>query len=334
MPAEQQLEAAKLQSAKKLGDQKQLEQQNLDRERYNTIEKHFGKDAAELYNAATEGGKTSILQNLIESKLRGIDLNEKIPESIKDGDEIQDEKPPIKTLDYDKGLTPKERVKRQESRYSTNLPLYQKSVEKRNAYESAQDDIDILKELSPKIGAIERLNINPQTGDLIIPALASPEAQRFLKTINEFTRSAKDTYGSRVTNFDLTQFLKRLPTLANSEEGRRQILQQMDLINKINIAYEKALQDVIDAHGGIRNIDFDSAEKLARKKSDKEILSLKNEFKNIGKGIDKQYDKQISEFKSVVPKDRVAVRNKDGTIGHIPKDKLNNYLRDKAGELL
>ena len=317
----------KVQERKKISDESAIEQRD-----YEIVKKELGEKFANVWRSQTPGGRTELLKSALESNQRGRDLDKMFDGSEKPSLDISESEK--KAKDFDKGLTPKERARRQESRYSTNLPLYQKSVDKLNAYETSKDDLNILKELSPQIPFIERLNINPVTGDLLIPAAASPEAQRYVKTINEFTRTAKDTYGARVTNFDLTQFLKRLPTLANSEEGRRQIIDQMGIITKINLAYEKSLQDVIDSYGGIRNVDFDEAERIARKKSQLEINDLRNEFNKISSNQDKIYEKQVKNIKDITPKGRVAVEFSDGRQAHIDKNKVEEFLKIPGNKLL
>ena len=164
--------------------------------------------------------------------------------------------------------------------------------------------------------------------------MASPEAQRLVKTVNDFTTRAKDSYGARVTNFDLTQFMRRLPTLANSEEGRRQIIKQMQIINDINRTYEKSLHDVIDEYGGIRNIDYDQAEQMANKRSKSEIEKLKKEFKKIGTEYEISYNKAVDSRKKITPKDHVSVERADGSQGYIPKDQVGNFLKIPGNKVL
>ena len=341
-------EAAKTLGAQLAGMQKQQykSQQNMlqDQQRYDVIKKNFGERAAELYKAAPEGGKTNFLDKLLESRQRGLDVEDLLGqqpstqqtsgmnfrEREDEPSENAPEKTAIKAIDFDKGLLPKERVKRQEERYSKNLPLYQESQKKLLGLDSERDALDMLSELSPQISGIHRLNINPSTGELLIPALASPEAQRFVKTVNDFTTKAKDSYGSRVSNFELDRFMKRLPTLANSEEGRRQIIRQMQVINDINRANELSLQEVFDEHGGIRNIDYDKAESFARKLAKPQIDLLKKQFKTIDNSLDRMYQEKIKEKKkALVPPGRVAVE-KDGKLFSLPikflKDaKKNGY---------
>lgn len=125
------------------------------------------------------------------------------------------------------------------------------------------------------------MNVDKE-GNLKLPFLASADAQRYVKTLNEFSSGAKGTFGARVTNFDLAQYMKRFPTLLNTKEGRRQLLEQMKLVNQLNSVYYKNLKKVYDEAGGVRNIDSDRAEYLAEKLSEPITEQLTQKFKQIG----------------------------------------------------
>lgn len=340
--SEQNLQREKFASEQGIANRKTTQGLEEDQKRYNVIKQNFGDKAAEIYRAAPEGGKTQILSTLLEGAQRGVNFEDLLNQQMQAGQmqgmtgaeqpsgmmqpPEKPEKPSFKAIDYDRGLTPKERVARQEGRYGKNLPLYQESQKKLQGLEAEKDSLDTLSELSPKIGTFQRLNINPSTGELIIPGLASAETQRFVKTINDFTVKAKDSFGARVSNFELDRFMKRLPTLANSEEGRRQIIRQMQIINDINTARERSLQQVFDEHGGIRNIDYDKAERLADKESKGRIENLRKESRMIEGGLEKQYQDKIKERKKdLVPSGRVAVE-KDGKMFSIPSNKLKQAV--------
>lgn len=333
-PQERQL-LAQLQQQKQMQQSKNRDEANdlrgkkeLNDKRYNIIKSRYGEEAAEIFDAAPEGGKTAIIEHLLENEQRSTGLSQKL------GSEESEEKPSMKTIDYDKGLTPKERVNRQNNRYDKNLPLYQVTQEKTAALEHEKDSLETLAELSPKIGGWQRVNINPQTGSLIIPALASPEAQRFVKTVNDFTVNAKDSFGARVSNFELDRFMQRLPTLANSIEGREQIIRQMQIINDMNLLRNQTLKNVFEEHGGIRNLDYDEAERIADKMNKPRMTELKNEFKKIDNGLDKQFQKKIESEKKIVPKDHVAVQRGDGSTGYIPKTSLKKFLKVPGNKAL
>lgn len=325
----------------------EMQNQSLqDAEGYNTIERLFGKDAAEFWRASPVGARTKITEKMLEAKMRGMSFNDLIKAEGLDKELQQDQEPVLKfeededqerkpkLIDFDHGITPKERTTRQNERYNKNLPLYTEASTRLRAHQAINDDLNILEELSPQITTMDKFNINPLTGELLIPGLASPEAQRFVKTINDFTTQAKDSYGARVTNFDLTQFLKRLPTLANSEEGRRQILKQMKTINDINQLHESSVLNSFDEYGGIRYLDFDKAEQVAQKKSEPQLKKLRSEFKNISSDQDRMYKKEIENYRKLVPADHVLVQFNNGDVSYIPKSSLKEFLEDKAGKAL
>lgn len=248
----------------------------------------YPKDLAKLAATATTGGNTEILKNLLELRQRGFSpigaQQSQQPQSPiqEPSDEITQAVKAAKESDV--GLTPKERISRQTERYKTGLPVAQEASTKLRSMTRDKERIDLLDKFNesaklPK--GFGRLNVDSE-GNLRLPFLASPESQRFIKTLNEFSAGAKDTFGSRVTNFDLQQYLQRFPTLLNSKEGRTQIIQQMRIVNDINSLYYKNLKKVFDEAGGARYIDADKAESIAEKRTEPEISKLVKKFDEIG----------------------------------------------------
>lgn len=191
---------------------------------------------------------------------------------------------PKAAVDADLGLTPSERAKRESERYNTGLPIYQETTQKLKGFDADNDRFKILDQLndSDKLPKnLGRLNVDKE-GNLRFPFLASPESQRFVKTLNEFSAGAKDTFGARVTNFDLQQYLLRYPTLLNTKEGRKQLVQQMKIVNQINRAYYGSLKKAYNQAGGIRKIDADEAERRAEEMSAPIIDKLRQKFDQIG----------------------------------------------------
>ena len=308
-----------------------------------TIGKYFGPEAAEIYPELTEGGKTNFFQSLLDARTRNIPIPDFIgqyiqqnPQDLKANEEVPNERPNEngtnpKIKDPDSGLSPSERVARQEKRYDKNLPLYEEEHHKLRALQHQNETLEVLNDLneSKKLpSGFGRLNVDYKTGRLNIPALANPETQRFVKTINEFLANAKDTFGARISNFELDTFLQGLPTLANTEEGRREILKQMKYFNEIQSTYQTELTNVIEEAGGIRHIDWDHAQRLAEKKSLPKVQEAKNQFKNSSKISQELYSNKLKEVKKATPKGKVAVE-KDGKFGYIDKEKL--YKATKTG---
>ena len=281
-------------------------------------------DDAELYAYLTTGGQTAFVKDLLEKKKReqtgkGFPKTQGL-ESF--GEEQVAEKKPDQQIkkqlqnyleEQDQGLTPAEKVNRGKERFATGLKDYQEAGTKLRGMTRDKERLDILSDLNkgnklPK--NLERLNVD-KDGNLRLPFAASEEAQRYVKTLNEFSSSAKDTFGSRVTNFDLAQYLKRFPTLLNSNEGRKQLLEQMKIVNQINSVYYKNLKNIYDEAGGVRNIDADVAERFAEQLSESKINELSEKFNQIGQFTSKP---NPSEFngKRIRDKDTGEIFISDG----------------------
>lgn len=151
------------------------------------------------------------------------------------------------------GLTPADVVKQNEYREKTNIPLYTETVDRLNALDDEYREVKHLQDLNEIPGALpsgaEKWNVDWDTGDLRVKALATPEAQDYAKTIARMARRAKDFFPGRVTNFDLDQFKQGFPTLANSPEGRRLIAEQLALGNRIAYLKDETYKAAMDHYG-------------------------------------------------------------------------------------
>jgi hypothetical protein len=151
------------------------------------------------------------------------------------------------------GLTPADVVRQNEYREKTNIPLYNETVDRLNALDDEYREVKHLQDLNDMPGALptgyEKWNVNWDTGDLRAKALATPEAQDYVKTIARMARRAKDFFPGRVTNFDLDQFKQGFPTLANSPEGRRLIAEQLALGNRIAYLKDETFKAAMDHYG-------------------------------------------------------------------------------------
>lgn len=290
------------------------------------IENGMDEKRAALYVNLTTGGQTEFAKSLMEMQNREpgelgnkqTNAFDKInppenqfqtqPTDINQFDQEDLPELPKKQKEFDiqslideaiekqnKGILPKEIASAQNARYSAGLKSYEENQTKYKSIKDEKNLIGILDDLQkskklPKI--LGQVNVDKE-GNLRFPYGANAETQRYVKTLNEFSKSAKDSYGSRVTNFDLQQFMKRFPTLLNNEEGRKQILQQMRIVNEINETYYKNLHDIISKAGGIRKIDMDVAQSLAEKVSEPKVDKLSKKFKEIGEFTSKP---SASEF--------------------------------------
>lgn len=251
------------------------------------LSKGFTPNEASLWLKFTEGGKTHLAKEIVERQQRqnGLDRRGLGQQPTTGLDFLQEKVTPqgeeIEAGIESENLTPKEKTARQENRYKQNLPIFQEYEKRVQGHNSEGLSLQRLQELN-KTGklpqGLQRWNVNLSSGELRLPFLANAETQAFVKTINDFTTKAKDSFGARVTNFELNRFMKRLPTLLNTEEGRSVILRQMEIINQINNLHDQALLDAFDKEGGLRNIDYDKAKKIADKQSKPMVENLKKEF--------------------------------------------------------
>jgi len=119
-----------------------------------------------------------------------------------------------------------------------------------------------------------RLVLNPQTGEpygvASLLGVVNKETQDFVKTMNDFLIDAKSYFGSRVTNFDVQAFKSRLPTLLNTEDGRRLIVEQMKLMEELQIVHDKGLEDGLKHYS--RNASYSDIQRVV---DDKTILQEK-----------------------------------------------------------
>ena len=269
-----------------------------------------------LYEASDQGGRTKVVEDVIQEQNRKKAPVGLVPEGVKD---------------YDEGLTPKERVKRQDDRYRIQAPLVMENSQALHGLEGEALSIGLLQELDAtgKVGkGLHKLNINPKTGDLIIPQAGTREEQLFVKTVNDFTVKAKESFGARVTNFELDRFMQRLPTLANSPEGRGLIMRQMQIVNQINQLEKKEIEKVFDQYG-VRNIDYPEAQKIARSRIEKPKEELRKEYFNLEQVAKKEEEEFISKLKKNVQEGFILMKKPDGTYKQFPEKNVN-LLEEKG----
>jgi hypothetical protein len=116
-------------------------------------------------------------------------------------------------------------------------------------------------------------------------SILTPEAQEAVKLIIDSTSNIKDTYGARVTNFDLQTYLKKLPSLLNSPEGKMRVLRDLQIMNRLNQLHSKGIQEIFSEKGGTDQIPFSTAENLYKKKFGSEEKKLVDLFVNPAKGV-------------------------------------------------
>lgn len=288
-------------------------------------------EKARAFSMMNTGTKTLYMQQLIEDKQRGQGefKNPPMTESFKDEMREASGEYEYPQLDIFEGFTPKEKAKEQMTLRKENAETFGTLAKQDRSLKKEGMSLNQLKKLNeggklPK--GMQRLNVDFDTGKLLFPAGASPEAQLFVKIVNDFTTKAKESYGARVTNFELDRFLLRLPSLANTQDGRTLILEQMQTVNELDQLHSESLKKVYQKYG-LKNIDSMNAERIAEDlRRDKEE-DLMQRFNNVTEILENE------ELRIRKPEGKVAMQLPDGRKGYFPEENVQNVL-DLGGKRL
>lgn len=184
-----------------------------------------------------------------------------------------------------------EREKWRSGNQKENNKILQATKDKTNSHTNAMirygrlTNLNNSKKLPEGVGS---LVINPETGEpwplAQLTGLVNKETQDFVKTMNDFLIDAKNYFGSRVTNFDVTAFKSRLPTLMNSEEGRRLIIEQMKLMEELQIVHDKELENGLKHYG--RNASYSDIQRVVDDKTSKREAQIIDKINNLDKASD------------------------------------------------
>lgn len=95
----------------------------------------------------------------------------------------------------------------------------------------------------------------------------TPDTEEFEKLSANFIRGAKDIFGARITNADLEAYNKMIPTMMQSDEGKKRIIQSFMVANKGILARYDAAQEILRENKGIfpKNFNYQLEERVAPK---------------------------------------------------------------------
>lgn len=85
---------------------------------------------------------------------------------------------------------------------------------------------------------------------LNLKSLQSPESQEFEKLSNDMLKGIQDVFGSRILKTEVDNFLKTIPTLTQSDAGKKAVIDNLKLLNEATIAQDKVAKDIIKQNGG------------------------------------------------------------------------------------
>ena len=206
-------------------------------------------------------------------------------------------------------------TKKESAREKMNVPKYEELATNIQNKEVDQTRFARLSELNNtgKVANPYLAKIVMKDGQLKLPALFSPETQEFTKIVTDFTSQAKDSYGARITNFDLQTFLQKLPSLINSPEGRTQVIRNLTTMSRMTMLRDLGIKEAFDEAGGTGKISYDEAVRRGEKKYGEEIKELRKEYINPTK---------IGETQAFML---------DGKTYNVPKSRAKEFLQENPG---
>jgi hypothetical protein len=265
---------------------------------YETVKKYAGEDVADFYKAATTGGKTKIIQSIVDSLERGEKFGDMLGGASQSGEPSPEDMPisgmqsegKLNLPDFTqrpKGFTRADWAKERTGWAKKNTETLETSRDRLRGNKRdilGTKKLQQLNESHELPEGLERFIINPKSGEIYglaqLAGKAPTAAQEWVKEIARFGNRAKDAYGSRVTNFDLSQYMKQFPSLLNTPEGRKNILRMMEINYELDGLYDRAFQQIIDEKGE-GNIPPAQVDKIARGMIKDREEQLFNEYLNI-----------------------------------------------------
>jgi hypothetical protein len=129
-----------------------------------------------------------------------------------------------------------------------------------------------------------------------IPALMKPDSEEFIKIQANFLRNAKAYFGSRISNYEAEQFLKTIPSLSQSPEGRKRVIANLKYINRAALEHFNSMKEVIAENKGVPPMDL---EEKTFDKTEKKMDALADRFKkDLAKPVPKGQNKLITAIQA------------------------------------
>lgn len=153
-------------------------------------------------------------------------------------------------------------------------------VDKARAAKQNLRDLNRLEELEkeglPSAGYTEFL----KNSGFDLPTLQGASGEEFNKIAANFIKNARAYFGSRISNFELESFLKTIPNLSQSPEGRKRVISNLKNISRLEVEAGNAAREIISKHKGIPPLDLmERVEKKLDKKADKLAEKFKEDLK-------------------------------------------------------
>jgi hypothetical protein len=83
------------------------------------------------------------------------------------------------------------------------------------------------------------------------------DIEEFEKLSSEFVKNAKQYFGSRITQKEVEMFMQTVPTLMQTDGGKKKLIENIRSLNELTEIEAKAARSIIKENGGIPPIDIE-----------------------------------------------------------------------------
>ena len=144
--------------------------------------------------------------------------------------------------------------------------------------------------------------------------IMSGDAQEFNKLSKDFIKEAKNYFGSRVTDNDIKLLLKTVPDLAQSDEAKLRLINNLKIMNEGALVKSNAIKEIKAMYGGRTPSNIE------------ELVEAK-----VGDQLDVLAEK-LKKGESIIPGYEKALKSTKGDIGKIADfaGSLPSYLAGAA----
>lgn len=132
-----------------------------------------------------------------------------------------------------------------------------------------------------------------------LKSIMGADTEEFTKLSADMMKNAKEYFGARITDKDLEVFLKTIPTMSNTDEGKLRIIHNLELFDKANKEKYRIMNEIMDGNDGMRPRNFDQ---ILEKRFSPIQKQIADEFK---KGVREDY--ADSPFRPLTKKEKEKV---------------------------
>lgn len=182
-------------------------------------------------------------------------------------------------------------------RFKATQPYREKILEGARSARQDLKDLDRLEELQTE-GKLDTPGYSEflKRAGFDIASLRNPASEEFQKIEANFLRNAKQYFGGRISNYEVEQFLKTIPNLSMSNEGRKRVIANLKYVTRAALEYNNALKEVIAENRGIP--PFDLSEKIDDK-IEKKLDKLSEKFReDLKKPVPKEQNKLVTALQA------------------------------------